>query len=68
MDQRAGRLAVDDNAVAGFEVLEPARQGAVLHLDREELMMFLMIAARHAEGAEQVSSVDLQSNHCAPSM
>src|SRR5947209_9832430 len=62
-DERAGRLAADNNGIANIEVLQPRRQRAVLHLDREEFEVLLVIWADNAIGAQERLPLDLQTDH-----
>ena len=62
-DQRAGRLAADQDDVAFPDVLQARGQRAVLHLDAEEFERLLVIGAGHAVGAQQRLAFDLQADH-----
>ena len=62
-NQGPGRLAADQDDVAFPNLLQPGGQRAVGDLDREELQLFLVIGAGHAEGAQQRTAVDLQADH-----
>jgi hypothetical protein len=61
--QRAGRLAADQNLLPGPHVLQQRGQGSVLHLDAEELHVLFVIGAGDAVGAHQRPAVDLQADH-----
>lgn len=61
--QRAHRLAADQDGVAFLEVLQPRGQRPVLHLDAEELEVFLVIGAGDAVGAHQRLAFDFQADH-----
>ena len=62
-DQRAGRLAADQDGVAFADLLQLRGQRAVGDLDGEELEFFLVIGARHAVGAQQRAALDLEADH-----
>lgn len=63
-NQGAGRLAVDENAVADPQMLEPRRQRPVRDLDRKEFQMLFVVGAGHAVGAHEGAAGDLQPDHC----
>src|SRR5262245_15684701 len=62
-DQRAGRLAADDDGIADLEVLQTRGERAVLHLDGEEFELVFVIRAGDAVGAQQRLLADLQPDH-----
>ncbi len=62
-DQGAGGLAADHDLVAHLEVLQPRGQGAVGHLDAEELQVVLVVGAGDGVGAHQRLAVHLQADH-----
>ena len=62
-DQRAGRLAPDQDGVAFPDLLKPRGQRPVGDLDGEEFQLFLVIGARHAVGAHQRTAIDLEADH-----
>src|SRR5262245_46923347 len=62
-DQRARRLAADQDGVALPDLLQLRGERAVGDLDGEELELFLVIGARHAVGAQQRATVDLEADH-----
>ncbi|MGY4316594.1 hypothetical protein ACVWW1_005921 [Bradyrhizobium sp. JR3.5] len=57
------RLAADQDGVALADLLQLGGERAVLHLDREELELFLVIGARHRIGAQQRPAIDLEADH-----
>ena len=61
--QRAGRLAADDDGIAFLEVLELRGEGPVRHLDREELQRVLVVGADKAIGAQKRAPLDRQADH-----
>src|SRR6516162_1432296 len=62
-DQRAGRLAPDQDDVAFPDLLQVRRQRPVGDLDREKLKLLLVIGAGHAVGAQQRTAVDFKADH-----
>jgi len=62
-DQRARRLAADQDGVAFPDLLQTRGERTILHLDREELELFLVIGARHAVGPQQRTAIDLEADH-----
>ena len=62
-DQRAGRLAPDQDGIALLDPLQLRGQRPIRDLDRKELELFLMIGARHAVGAQERPAVDLEADH-----
>ena len=56
-------LAVDKDRVARLDVLEPAGQGAIGHLDRQEFQLLIIGSADHAIGAQQRTTVHFQAHH-----
>ena len=62
-DQRAGRLAADQDRVAFPDLLQLRGQRPVRDLDGEEFELFLVIGARHAVGAQQRPALDLEADH-----
>ncbi len=62
-NQRAGRLAPDQDGIAFPDLLQFRGQRAVGDLDREEFQRFLVIGARHRIGAQQRAAIDLQPDH-----
>src|SRR5688572_1522448 len=61
--QRAGRLAPDQDPVAFAQMLEAGGEGAVRHLDGEELELLLVVRACHRLGAQQRLALDLEADH-----
>ena len=62
-DQRAGRLAPDQDGIALPDLLKPGCQRPIGDLDAEEFEGFLVIGARHAVGAQQRTAIDLKADH-----
>ena len=62
-DQRAGRLAADEDRIAGANVLQAGGERAVGHLDAVELEVLVVVGAREAEGAQQRAALDLEPDH-----
>src|ERR1700722_12177950 len=62
-NQSSGRLTVDQNTVAGLQMLQPRRQRSVLYFDREELQVLFVIGAGEAIGAQQRPAADLEPDH-----
>lgn len=62
-DERAGRLAANQDGVAFLDLLQARCERPVLNLDREELELLLVIGARHAVGAQQRPALDLEPDH-----
>src|SRR5581483_2019621 len=62
-DQRAGRLAANEDGVAFLDPLQPRGQRAVGDLDRKELELIFVIGARHRIGPHQRTAIDFQTDH-----
>src|SRR5580692_7114073 len=62
-DQRARRLAADQDGVAFLDLLQARGERAVGHLDRKEFELFFVIGARHRIGAQQWAAIDLEPDH-----
>ena len=61
--QRAGGFVAHDHAVAGLDVLQPAGQRAVGHLDAEELQRLLVVGADDGVRAQQRLVIHPQADH-----
>ncbi|MNL24189.1 hypothetical protein D3C87_1456130 [compost metagenome] len=62
-NQGADRLAADQNGVALFQMLQPRRERAVLHLDAEEFEVFFVVGAGDAVGPQQRFAFNFQADH-----
>ncbi len=62
-DQRADRLAADQDGVAFFQVLQARRERAILHLDAQEFEVLFVVGAGDAVGPQQRLAFNFQSDH-----
>src|SRR5690348_9943277 len=61
--QRTGGLAADQDFIALADVLQAGGEGAVRHLDAQELQVLFVIGAGYAVGAQERAAVDVQADH-----
>ena len=62
-NERAGRLAADEDAVAGRQMLQVRSQRTVLNLDREELEFLSIVGGSDRISAHQRTALDLKAKH-----
>ncbi len=62
-DERAGGLAPDEDPVAGLDVLQPGRQRPVLHLDRQELELLVIVRAGERVGTQERLALEFEPDH-----
>ena len=61
--QGADGFLSNQNLVPHLDVLQPGRQRAVVHLDRQKLQMLLIVGTGDAVGAHERLAFHLEANH-----